>query len=192
MHIRFVLAAALVAYSGLSLAGNGYKALPITQTIQEHSNWCWSASSVATLKLYGQSPSQCSVANYARSINYACGNTTFNWNSPANQPAGIYGGSGTIQSILLHWGLASTGRASALSWSSTVSQINANRPFVMRFGWTNGGGHFLVPYGYDDRSGTQRIGYMNPWPGEGNTWSTFSWTVNASDHRWTHTLTMNR
>jgi PKD repeat protein len=56
----------------------------------------------------------------------------------------------------------------------------------MRFGWTTGGGHFLVGYGYDQNGAY--LDYMDPWPGRGDTKSLYSWVVHASDHDWTHTL----
>jgi len=184
--------AALLALSASAHAGSGYAALPIQQATQEHSQWCWAASSVATLRLFNQTPSQCSVANWALGTSDACGDPNFNSNRRANQPNGIYGQSGSIQDILRHWGVTSNGIANYLSWTSSVNLVNGNRPFVIRFGWTNGGGHFVVGYGYDDRSGTKRLAYMNPWPGEGLTWSSYSWTVSASDHDWTHTLSTVR
>ena len=190
---RFVVSICLAAHAVGAVAASGYRYLNVPEVIQEHSNWCWAAVSVDVLRWYNATPSQCAVANWALGRRDACGNSTFNWNSGANVTNGIYGGGGSIQGILSNWGLSSYGNAYALSWNAVVSDVNANRPFVMRFGWYSGGGHFLVGYGYDDRSGTQRVGYMNPWPGEGYTWSNYNWTVSAAyDHSWTHTLRMNR
>src|SRR5699024_2109725 len=171
----------------------GYKYLGIDQVTQEHSNWCWAASSVDILRWYGMNPSQCGVVNWALGRNDACGNNVFNWSSPVNSPNAMYGQSGSIQDILGAWGVGNQGYASHLSWNAIVSDVNADRPFVIRFGWYGGGGHFLVGYGYYDLEGTAMVGYMNPWPGEGYTWSNYSWTVNAAyDHSWTHTLRMTR
>jgi hypothetical protein len=189
--LRNALLLGLAAMSTQAIAASGYKYLSVNLVQQEHSNWCWSGSSVSVLNWYGQRPSQCAVANWALGINYACGNTNFNWNSTANQPNGMYGGGGTIQGILSHWGVNSYGGNYYLYWASVVTEINASRPFVMRYGWTGGGGHFIVGYGFQDTTGTQRIAYMNPWPGEGYTWVNYAWAVSASDHNWTHTLRMN-
>lgn len=189
--LRHALLAALLAASASSSAG--YRYLNVNLVTQEHSNWCWAAVAVDVLRWYGSNPSQCGVVNWAYGRNDACGNGVFNWNSGANTPNGMYGQGGSIQSILSNWGLSSSGYGYALSWNAVVNDVNANRPFVMRFGWYSGGGHFIVGYGYDDRSGTQRVAYMNPWPGEGYTWSNYNWTVSAAyDHSWTHTLRMNR
>lgn len=166
----------------------GYRYLNVGERIQEHSQWCWAGTSQCVLNYRSKTPSQCAIANYAWSRTDCCGNSTFNWNHRCNQPNGMYGSSGTIQYILSYWGVSSYGSATYLTWSGLNTEVNGNRPFVMRFGWSSGGGHFLVGYGYDDRSGTQRMGYMDPWPGEGYTWSNYSWVVRASDHSWTHTL----
>ena len=188
---RLATGLALAALSTAALAGSGYRYLNVDLVTQEHSNWCWAGSSVDVLRWYGQSPSQCAVANWALGRSDACGSTAFNWNSWANVASGMYGANGSIQAILNHWGVGSYGNNYALNWNAVVTEVNANRPFVLRFGWYGGGGHFLVGYGYDDRSGTANIAYMNPWPGEGYTWSNYTWTVYAAyDHSWTNTLRM--
>jgi hypothetical protein len=78
----------------------------------------------------------------------------------------------------------------ASSWSSVVWDINARRPFVMRYGWTNGGGHIMVGRGYQTYAGVNYLYIMDPWPGEGLTYRTYNSAVNAADHRWTHTQRM--
>ncbi|MCH8620786.1 C39 family peptidase [Undibacterium sp. TS12] len=165
--------------------------LNVPLTIQEHSQWCWSASSKAVLNYYSRTPSQCQIVNWAFGLNYACGNSNFNWNSYANQPNSLYGGGGSVQSILQHWSVPNSAYASALSWNTVVSDINANRPFIIRYGWTNGGGHIMVGSGYETYNGVNYIYIMNPWPGEGNTYRTYSSAVYASDHSWTHSERMN-
>lgn len=186
---RILATVGLAALSSLAIAGSGYKYLGVDEEIQQHSNWCWAASSVDILKFYGSKPAQCNVVNWAYGRTDACTSAPFNWNSYANTPNGMYGSNGSIQAILRNWGVNSNGYNYASSWNSVVSDVNAGRPFVMRFGWYSGGGHFIVGYGYYDLQGTQTIGYMNPWPGEGYTWSNYNWTVYAAyDHQWTHTL----
>jgi len=99
----------------------------------------------------------------------------------------MYGASGSIQGILAHWGVSCTGLAYAISFPTVVSEINAHRPFVMRYQWTNLGGHFLVGYGYDQS--TNQINYMDPWLDNGYTAALYSWAVSAPGHHtWTHTL----
>lgn len=168
-----------------------WRTLSVPLVTQEHSQWCWSASSKAVLNYYAKTPSQCQIVNWAYGLNYACGNTTFNWNSYANQPNSMYGTSGSVQNILNAWGVSNSAYSVASSWASVVYDINANRPFVIRYGWTNGGGHIMVGRGYETYNGVNYVYIMNPWPGEGQTWRTYSSAVYAADHRWTHTQRMN-
>ncbi|HEX8610402.1 MAG TPA: C39 family peptidase [Telluria sp.] len=168
-----------------------WRTLNVPLTTQEHSQWCWSASSKAVLNYYNKTPSQCQIVNWAFGLNYACGNTYFNWNSPANQPNNMYGSNGSVQNILKAWGVANGAYSVASSWSSVVSDINANRPFVMRYGWSNGGGHIMVGRGYETANGVNNVYIMDPWPGEGQTYRTYNSAVSASDHRWTHTQRMS-
>ena len=163
------------------------KWLNVPSVIQEHSQWCWSATSKSILSLYNKTPSQCQIVNWAYGLNYACGNSTFNWNSPANQPNGMYGSNGSVQNILNAWGVPNTAYSTASSWSSVQYDINNNRPFVIRYGWSSGGGHIMVGYGYYVTNNVAYIRIMNPWPGEGYTSRTYSSAVSASDHQWTHT-----
>lgn len=188
IHRAIVGAALLLA---LPAAFAQWRTLSVPNTIQEHSQWCWSASSKAVLNYYYQTPSQCQIVNWAYGINYACGNTTFDWNSYANRPNSMYGTSGSVQSILNAWGVSNSAYNYASSWNSVVWDINNNRPFVMRYGWTNGGGHIMVGYGYETYNSTSYVYIMNPWPGEGQTWRTYSSAVSAWDHQWTHTQRMN-
>jgi hypothetical protein len=167
------------------------KTLNVPLVTQEHSQWCWAGSSKAVLNFYAKTPSQCQIVNWAFGLNYACGNSVFNWNSNANQPNNMYGSNGSVQNILNSWGVGNSAYSSASSWSSVVADINANRPFVIRYGWTNGGGHIMVGRGYETVNGVNYLYIMNPWPGEGQTYRSYSSAVSASDHKWTHTQRMN-
>lgn len=185
----------LLAACALTLAAPSafaqWRTLNVPLTTQEHSQWCWSATSKAILNLYKKTPSQCQIVNWAFGINYACGNTTFDWYSYANQPNSMYGTGGSVQNILAAWGVPNTAYSVASSWSSVVADINANRPFVIRYGWTSGGGHIMAGRGYETYNGVNYVYIMDPWPGEGQTWRTYNSAVSAYDHRWTHTQRMN-
>lgn len=186
---RITATLVLAAFSAVAVAGSGYEYLDVDQVTQQHSNWCWAATSVDVLRWYGNTPTQCDIVNWAFDRNDACGNNDFNWSSSANSANGMFGQYGSIEDILNSRSINTQSYSDYLSWNTVVNDINANRPFIIRFGWYGGGGHFLVGYGYHDLDGTRLIGYMNPWPGEGYTWSNFDWTVYADyDHSWTHSL----
>jgi hypothetical protein len=178
------LCAALLALPALSSAD---EVLYAPESIQEHSQWCWAGSSQAVLQHFGTYVEQCEIANWAWGRTDCCGNTDFDWdNTDCNYWNYMYGTSGSLQGILSNWGVGSDARAYALDQAVAVSEIDAGRPFVMRFGWTSGGGHFLAGYGYD-QSGTY-LDYMDPWPGNGYTKSLYTWVVSATGHAWSHTL----
>ncbi len=167
-----------------------WRNLSVPLVTQEHSQWCWAGSSKAILNDYNKNPSQCQIVNWAFGLNYACGNGTFDWNSYANRPNSMYGSSGSVQNILKYWGVPNNAYSIASSWSAVVSDINANRPFVIRYGRTSGGGHIMVGTGYETYNGSNDVYIMNPWPGEGKTYRTYNSAVSALDHKWTHTQRM--
>ena len=170
-----------------------WRILNVPLVTQQHSEWCWAGSSQAILNYYGESPSQCQIVNWAYGINYACGSSYFDWNSYANAPNSLFGGGGSVQDILWNYGgISNYAYNYAISWNSVVNDINNNRPFVIRYGWTNGGGHIMVGRGYETWNGTNYIYIMNPWPGEGQTYDTYDDAVSSYDHNWTHTLRVTR
>lgn len=158
--------------------------LNVPLRVQEHSQWCWAGSSQMVLNFFGKTPSQCAEVNYAKGINYACGNSTFNWNSYANQP----NTTNSISYILNGWGVSSS-VVGVLSQSNSTSRINANRPYVILWQWTGGGGHFVVVKGYTNNGATLYIN--DPWPGNGAYARTYAATKSASDRYWYNTAVSN-
>jgi hypothetical protein len=191
MKLKHLAIGAALALS-MPLAMAQWRTLSVPLTTQEHSQWCWAGSSKAVLSYYWANyPSQCQIVNWAYGLNYACDNSTFDWNSAANQPNSMYGTPGSVQNILANWGVPNTAVNNYLSWSTVVADINANRPFVIRYGWTSGGGHIMVGRGYETYNGVNYVYIMNPWPGEGQTYRTYASAVSDWDHNWTHTQRMN-
>jgi hypothetical protein len=146
-------AAGAIAFVALSLVAVLLAAtvlLPFPLRAQEHSEWCWAGTIQAVLAYYGTSVSQCVIANVATGRSDCC--DTFGW-SAAHACNGwnyMWGSSawgvpdGGLQGILAQNGVQSVALASALTPASIMAELGAGRPFVMRFGWTSGGGHFLV------------------------------------------------
>ena len=75
------------------------------------------------------------------------------------------------------------GSSNHLTKAKIADELTQGRPFVIRWGWAAGGGHFVVGYG---KSGNT-IYYMNPWYGEGKKFADYDWVVNDGNHDWTHT-----
>ena len=149
--------------------------LSYPQKYQEQDQWCWDACSQANLEFYGIVKSQTEIAQYGT--------------GGANVANYLYGGDSThngVDMILAYFGnIATTAYESSLSLSSLSGEINASRPPIIRWGWDNGGGHVVVPYGADGST----IYIMDPWYGP--TVNTYDWVCRGSSHTWTHTLTMN-
>ena len=175
--------AALMTVSSEALAQ--YRTLAVSARYQEHSMWCWDASSQMILYHYRKYPSQRSIANWAWYRSDCCSSSTFYWNHPCNSGNWMFGSTG-VQGILSAWGVRNTGGYYYLSQSQVVSDINYNRPFAIEFRWRSGGGHVLVGRGYD--SNGYWLYYNDPWPGEGATWASHAWAVSASDHWWNSTI----
>jgi hypothetical protein len=163
--------------------------LRVPQVIQEQDQWCWAGSSSCVLKYYGKNISQCIIAEYTRTVStwhnfgsincctdplQGCNYWNYNW-----------GYAGSIQDILQHWGVANSGVSSSLSIAQIQTELNNQRPFIFRWGWTTGGGHFLVGHGFI--SSTSQMYYMDPWFNEGLHIADYSWVLSNADHSWTHT-----
>jgi len=185
--ILLVFVSADLTYAGKPTPGES-NSINVPRKTQEHSNWCWDGSSQAVLYYFGQTPSQCQIANFAWNRSDCCSSNQFNWNHVCNSGNYLFGRRGSCDDVLANWGIGSTGVNGALSWTSVKSEIDNGMPYIMGWYWTGGGGHALVGYGYSVKSNTQYMSYMDPWPGEGFTTSTYSYVVNASDHQWGQTL----
>jgi hypothetical protein len=168
-------------------SGLSAQVLDVKETIQEQDQWCWAASSTAILNYYGKDLKQCQVAEFTREHadwnNYGsidccqdptqgCNYWNFNW-----------GAKGSIEDILTNWGISSYGKYKPLELDSIEYEIKAKRPFIIRWEWAGGGGHFIVGYGIEDST----IYYMNPWFGEGLKFADYSWMITDGSHTWTHT-----
>lgn len=151
--------------------------LDIPENQQLENNWCWAGSSQSILQYYGHEISQYEIAEYGTE-----GANTWNW---------LWGESFNptrkgIDMILAYFGeIVSLGYESSLTFSQIQDEIDALRPFVIRWGWDNGGGHFLVGSGYSG----DYIFAMDPWIGE-MTYSNYDWFCNGGNHTWTHTLVL--
>ncbi len=162
--------------------------LTVNEVLQEHTEWCWAGVSKCILDYYGNVTGQCEIAEYTRTVatwhdygNTDCCTDPFQgcnyWNY-------LYGTDGSISDILVYFGnINNYGSSAAISENDIDIELSNGRPFVIRWGWYSGGGHFIVGHGKDD----QTIYYMNPWYGEGLKFADYSWIVDDGIHEWTHT-----
>lgn len=181
ISVAFVVAGLLAAGPA---PGATRLTLNVPEVIQEQDQWCWAASSAAVLKYYNQAKSQCTIANYTR--------TTATWHDFGStdcctNPSGAcnywnynWGYSGSIQDILQHWNVPNTPVGSAYTIPQIQTEIGAGKPFIIHWGLSPSGGHFVVGYGISDST----IQYMDPWMGEGYKLAKYSWVVKGADHTW--------
>ena len=166
--------------------------LGLTTTFQVQNQWCWSACSNCVLDHYGVPTTQCQIAEYTRTVatwnNFGPTDCCITATAGCNYWNYMWGYAGSISDILMQFGSISVQNISnTISIGTIQTDINVNRPFVIRWGWTSGGGHFIVGEGYD---AANNVYYMNPWPGEGSKVGTYAWVVNDGVHQWTHTQRM--
>jgi len=74
------------------------------------------------------------------------------------------------------WFQASVSNALHLSQIST--QISNGKPFIARWDWNTGGGHFAVGHSVNGNN----VYDMNPWFGKGLHIHTFNWLVDDGQH----------
>jgi len=174
---------------------NSQTILNIPTVIQEQNQWCWAGSTKSVMDYYGTSYQQCQIAEFTRTVavwhNFGASDCCVNPSAGCNYWNYNWGNAGSMEDILNTMAsISSYGSGNSLSMSQVTTEISAGRPFIIRWGWTSGGGHFIVGKGFDV---SNNIYYMNPWPGEGAKVSTYSWMLNDGNHTWTHTnvLTTN-
>jgi len=170
--------------------------LDVPEVTQEKTQWCWAGSSAAILLFYGEVMTQPEIVQWAfgdstiNQWNYSWGNNSVPY--PEGHPK--YGenipNSKAIDKILLNWRTTPKNMAKALTEAEFRSEIDGQHPFVIRWGWSAGGGHFVVGMGYLDNGNYQ---VMDPWYGKGYLVSSYDYILNAENEgTWTHSQTTMR
>lgn len=200
VHMKKEIVTALI---GFSIAQAAILNVPLT--VQKHSQWCWAGTTTAIIKYYGANLRQCDVANYARiqinatstpfhnfgTTDCCADTTTFNMSQAdgsCNYTNYNWGNPGSIQDILNHWNVTNGTKSGYYTQNEVNTEINAGHPFIIRYGWTAGGGHFIVGRGIVGND----MYLMNPWPGNEYEIVAYNTVVSASDHKWTHTNTISK
>jgi Secretion system C-terminal sorting domain len=178
----------------LLLAASSGRAQIVTVplVVQEQNQWCWAGCSKCILDHYGDVLDQCTIAEYARSVItwttiFGTTNCCTNPNMGCNNPNYEAGHLGSIQDIIHHFhNITSVETPGPLTQVQIASQMAANKLFVEHWSWSTGGGHFVVGHGISGST----IYYMNPWPGEGLGFCTYSWMLSDGSHTWDYTLSV--
>ena len=180
---------------------SGSYSVQCTAYKQEQTQWCWAAATRMVDWTYSSvtPPSQCTIVNRA---NNACdlGSCCSNLNtsrpsactSPlsSNYPNNMYGCNGSLGWLINAYAGANTGTGSSLSYSTVSNNLYNNKMMVARWGWSGGGGHFVVIYGCYQFNYAGQVSYANPSSGSKVTESHAYFTSNSS-RTWTHSITMN-
>lgn len=179
----FIIIAFLLLYYGSSA-----QVLSVNAVIQEQNQWCWTAASACVLSYYGVTKSQCEIAEYTRSVatwhNFGSVNCCVDPTQGCNYWNYHYTYLGSIEDIMNYFGgLSAYGVGTPLTKETIAADLGANRLFTIRWGYTSGGGHFLVGHGLSGNN----LHYMDPWYGEGLKVANYDWVVSSSNHAWTST-----
>ncbi|MEO6903616.1 MAG: T9SS type A sorting domain-containing protein [Bacteroidia bacterium] len=162
---------------------------------QEQTQWCWAADSRCVLKFYGVDQSQCSIVEYARSLNpsrFGSRNCCPTSSSNCNQTNFTVGESG-IEGMLKHFGnLNPVVIGKYIPVSRIDSEFTAKRPFIIAIYWTAGGGHVVVGCGYN--SSTKALTFMDSWQGNGITTAKYAGSSSISTRsgsgKWSETVVL--
>jgi len=177
-----------ISYILINFSHTEAQVLNIPQVIQEQDQWCWAGVSKSILDFYGFPYQQCEIAEYTRTVitwkNFGSANCCLDPNQGCNYWNYNWGYLGSIQDILIHFGnIQNNGVNHALSLNEIKNQLSGGRPFVVRWQWVSGGGHFVVGHGVNGSD----VYYMNPWVGEGLHITSYDWLVNDGNHTWNMT-----
>jgi len=165
--------------------------LTFPEIIQEQNQWCWAGVSAAIFDYFDNSVEQCEIAEYTRTVatwhDFGSVDCCVNPNTGCNYWNYNWGTNGSIEDILesmqARVNIQNYGVGRSLTISEIESDLFMDNPFVIRWGWDAGGGHFLVGYGIDGNY----LHYMDPWFGEGHKMGTYDWVSSGGGHTWTHT-----
>jgi hypothetical protein len=129
------------------------RSLGINMQVQQYDQWCWVASGNTIATYLGHGTDQNSFCDLAlgQSTSYPC----------TNQPGYLSWDQNAFSALGLSPGYDAGG---AISWRTVTSNIDANHPMETGIGWTSGGGHAEVIYGYDAAS--QSMYFGDPWPSD--------------------------
>ena len=117
--------------------------------------WCWAASGEMCMDFLGTNVTQCDQARKRFNHTDCC-------NTPT--PSGCVMG-GWPEFEKYNFTVNKTTWGNALSWDVLKKQIFCKlKPFCFSWGWTGGGGHMMVAYGYVTANNERYVLVNNPWP----------------------------
>jgi hypothetical protein len=185
MNVTEYISASSRPYSALlqeiSLLGKLYasRQLAFAMQAQTQTNWCWAATATSVSHFYWwwSSWSQCSVANGELGHNDCC-----NSGVPAACNVPWY-----LDRALTRTSNFVSMMSGQAGFAQVRAEVDAGRPVGARIGWSGGGGHFMVIYGYSLVAGIEYFDIDDPIYGKSHlTVADFSGNYQGSGN-WTHT-----
>ncbi|MBN9744129.1 MULTISPECIES: papain-like cysteine protease family protein [Amycolatopsis] len=179
--LRAIAAVATAAAAALAVpAAADAGETNISMQAQQKDQWCWDASGNTIAAYWGYSLTQTRFCQIAH-------------NESGSDCANNQGYLSDQQRVFRYLGFRSVGSYNSngyrLSFSGIKNQIDAGQPIGTRIGWTSGGGHMHVLYGYDDSNGRSIVEYGDPWPSN-NRYNSMNYSSYVSNNQfaWTHTV----
>ncbi|MCA8880757.1 MAG: C39 family peptidase [Rhodobacteraceae bacterium] len=155
------------------------KQLSFDMQLQTQGNWCWAATATSVSHFYWRFSSwtQCKVASAELDRTDCCNGTV---PSPCNVPWYLDRALSRTNNFVSYMG----GQA---SFATVKAEIDAGRPVGARIGWSGGGGHFMVIYGYSRVGAVEYFDIDDPIYGKTHlTVADFASNYQGSGS-WTHT-----
>lgn len=133
---------------------------PFSLRAQESAMWCWAASAQMALEAYDVPISQCQQVNDSLGRNL-CRCDLCSSKTPVDL-ACTNGG----WPDLGRYGLKATAtpNGSAISWERLVQELDAGRPVLFTWLWSNGGGHMMVAQSHLTVDGENYVLIYDPSP----------------------------
>ena len=186
MNIAEYVAVSSRPYSALlqeiSLFGRWFasRQLAFSMQAQTQSNWCWAANATSVSHFYWwfwNSWTQCRVANAELAHSDCCNSSV---PSACNVPW-------YLDRALTRTDNFVSITAGQVGFAQVRAEIDAGRPVGVRIGWSGGGGHFMVIYGYSLVGRLEYLDIDDPIYGKSHlTAADFSSNYQGSGS-WTHT-----
>jgi hypothetical protein len=155
------------------------KQLNFNMHIQTQTNWCWAATSTSVSRFYWHFSgwSQCKVAGAELDRTDCCNSTV---PGPCNVPW-------YLDRALTRTNNYVSMMSGQASFATVRAELDAGRPVGARIGWSGGGGHFMVIYGYSRMGTTDYFDIDDPIYGKSHiTVAEFS-SNSPGSGTWTHT-----
>ncbi|WP_026360836.1 papain-like cysteine protease family protein [Amycolatopsis nigrescens] len=149
----------------------------ISMQAQQKDQWCWAAAGNTIAAFHGSSVTQTKFCQLAHNES---GSDCRNNQGTLADPQRAFG----------KLGFASPGNYlnGRVNYSTVQSQTGNDQPIETRIGWSSGGGHMHVLYGYD--TSKNWVYWGDPWPSSDRyNWATYSYYTSNGSFTWTHTLT---